>query len=61
MVLMALVDADYCFISIDVGAYGASSDSNIFKNSKFCKKLKENHLNFPGPRPWPNEDNGTPM
>jgi len=39
-VLMALVDADYCFISIDVGAYGASSDCNIFKNSNFCKKLE---------------------
>jgi len=37
--LMALVDADYCFISIDVGAYGASSDCNIFKNSNFCKKI----------------------
>jgi hypothetical protein len=24
--------ADYCFISIDVGAYGASSDCNIFRN-----------------------------
>jgi hypothetical protein len=37
-VLMTLVDADYCFISIDVGAYGAYSDCNIFKNSNFCKK-----------------------
>jgi len=37
-VLRALVDADYCFISADVGAYGASNDSNIFKNSNFCKK-----------------------
>ena len=61
MVLMALFNADYCFISIDVGAYGASSDCNIFKNSNFCKKLEENHLNIPGPRPLPNEDNGTPM
>jgi len=36
--LSALFDADYCCISIDVGAYGASSDCNIFKNSTFCKK-----------------------
>jgi hypothetical protein len=37
-VLMALVDPDYCFISIAVGAYGASSYCNNFKNSNFCKK-----------------------
>jgi hypothetical protein len=37
-VLMALVDADYCFISIDVGTHGASSDCNNFKKSTFCKK-----------------------
>jgi hypothetical protein len=61
MVLMALVNADYCFISIDVGVYGASSDCNIFKNSNFRKKLEGNHLNMPGSRPLPNEDNGTPM
>ncbi|KAJ8935400.1 hypothetical protein NQ314_012818 [Rhamnusium bicolor] len=37
MVLMAVVDADYCFINTDVGAYGASSDFNIFKQSNLCK------------------------
>ena len=59
---MALVNADCCFITIDVGAYVASSDCNIFKNSNFCKKkLEGNHLNIPGPWPLPNEDNGTPM
>jgi hypothetical protein len=48
-------------MSIDVGVYGASSDHNIFKNSNFCKKLEGNHLNIPGSRLLPNEDNGTPM
>jgi hypothetical protein len=38
-VLVALVDTDYCFISIDVGAFGISSACNIFKNYTFCKKL----------------------
>jgi hypothetical protein len=37
-VLMALIDTDYCFMSTDVGAYGASSNCNIFNNSNFCKK-----------------------
>jgi hypothetical protein len=58
---VALFDADYYFISTDVGAYGASSDCNIFKNYNFCKILEGNHLNIPGPRPLSNEDNGTPM
>lgn len=48
MLLMALVDTDYCFISIDVGAYSAYNDCNTFKNS---------NLNIPGSRPLPNEDN----
>jgi hypothetical protein len=38
-VLTALVDANYCSISIDVGAYGASSYCNIFRSTNFCKKL----------------------
>jgi len=40
-VLMAVVDADYCIISTDIGAYGASSDCNIFKILTFVKNYKE--------------------
>jgi len=36
-VLMTVADADYCFISVEVGAYGSSSDSNVFKNSDIWK------------------------
>jgi hypothetical protein len=41
-VLMALVDADYKFIAIEVGAYGSCSDSNIFKQSNLYKRLERN-------------------
>jgi hypothetical protein len=47
---MALADADYCFISVEVGAYGSSSDSNVFKNLKFEKLLETNKLNIPDPK-----------
>ena len=57
---MALVVTDYCFISIGVGAYGASSDCNNFKNSDFCNKLEGNNLNIPASRLLFNNDNGTP-
>jgi len=30
MVLVAVADADYCFMSVEVGACGSSSDSNVF-------------------------------
>jgi hypothetical protein len=29
-VLVAVADADYCFISVEVGACGSWSDSNVF-------------------------------
>jgi len=35
--LMAVEDADYCSISVEAGAYGSSSNSNVFKNSTFGK------------------------
>ena len=33
LVLMALVDADYQFIYVDIGDYGSQSDCAVFKNS----------------------------
>lgn len=60
-VLMAWTDADYKFVHIDVGAYGSSSDSEIFKSSQMGKRLLENKLNIPSGRRLHNDDNGPVM
>jgi hypothetical protein len=36
-VLMAVTDADYGLISVDVGVYGSSSDSNLLKKLTIYK------------------------
>lgn len=44
MVLMALVDAHYKFISIDIGSIGRFSDANIFSIGTLAKKLNKQTL-----------------
>jgi len=46
-VLLAVCDANYCFTSVDIGDYGKNSDSSIFKNSTFYRKLFKKELNIP--------------
>jgi len=58
---MAVADADYHIISIEVGAYASSSDSNVFKNSTFGKLLQSNKLNIPEPRVLPSDSEGLSM
>ena len=58
ILLLALVDANYCFIAVDVGVVGKSSDSNVFKNKNIGRKLELNQLGIPGSRPLPNDENG---
>lgn len=54
VVLMAIVDANLCFIAIDVGAYGKEGDSFVFRDSPLGKKLYSDTLNLPAPRCLPN-------
>lgn len=44
IVLMAIVDCDYCFRYIDVGACGMSSDGSVFRNCSIYNKLENNLL-----------------
>ena len=49
LVLMALVDADYCFSAVDIGSYGSNSDGGIFANSLLGQGLATNQLNLRPP------------
>lgn len=40
--LLALVDANYKFIAINVGSYGKNNDGGIFANSNLGKALEKN-------------------
>ncbi len=46
IVLMALVDADYKFIWIDVGANGSASDAQIFNSSELCECIESVTLGY---------------
>ncbi|PNF18595.1 hypothetical protein B7P43_G06252 [Cryptotermes secundus] len=61
VVLLALVDANYKFVVVDIGGYGKSSDGGIFSNSVFGKRLEESRLNIPEPRPVPNSTETYPF
>ena len=47
MTLMAVVDAAYQSIYIDVGAYGKEHDGSVFAQSEFGRRLEANNLQFP--------------
>ncbi|KAB0804494.1 hypothetical protein PPYR_01464, partial [Photinus pyralis] len=55
-VLLAICDSNYCFVAVDIGAYGKSSDSAVFKNSIFYKRLLAKSLNIPASKPISNTD-----
>ena len=50
IVLMALVDADYEFIYVDIGCNGRISDGGVFRNCSLSKEIEHNNLNILPPR-----------
>ena len=59
--LMALVDANYKFIFIDVGQYGSNSDGSVFLKSYFGYMYVNNLLDVPGPKLLPAAADMGPM
>ena len=47
VILLALVDANYNFIMIDVGSFGRSRDCGIFSHSALGKRTENGSLNIP--------------
>ena len=56
VVMMALVDADYKFLYVDVGANGRISDGGVFKGCSLEHSLENNTANFPPPTSFPGDD-----
>jgi hypothetical protein len=56
IVLMGIVNANYEFLMVDVGANGRVSDGGVFSNTLFCTKLKLKQLSIPKPENVPESD-----
>jgi hypothetical protein len=57
---MALVDADYNFLYIDVGCNGRISHGGVYNNSTLCSAIENHNLNFPADEYLPNSEIKTP-
>ncbi|XP_008183210.1 uncharacterized protein LOC103309475 [Acyrthosiphon pisum] len=57
---MALVDANYNFIFVDVGCQGRISDSGVYRNTDLWKKFEHEQLMLPADEPLPVKTNMLP-
>lgn len=60
IVLMALVDAKYNFIYVDVGAKGRESDGGVFNRCALQKAIEDERLQLPQPKPLPGRQEPVP-
>jgi hypothetical protein len=60
VVLLALVDSDYKFVSLDVAGNGVHSDAQLYNQSELYRALEDKSIGFPAPEPMPNDDTPFP-
>jgi hypothetical protein len=53
IVMLALVDAGYRFIFVDVGRNGRAGDAGIYRECRLSEGLENGTIGFPAPRPLP--------
>ncbi|KAJ8728512.1 hypothetical protein PYW07_006208 [Mythimna separata] len=61
IVLLAVVDADGFFLTIDVGEYGRNSDGRVLQVSSFGQAMDLGDLDLPNPTPLPGETQNVPF
>lgn len=60
VIMLALVDAEYKFLYVDVGAQGRASDATMWEKCNLRKYLEEKKLEVPGDASLPNSDLQSP-
>ena len=60
IILIALVDSNYKYIMIDVGAAGSQGDSNTFRDSAFSQLFFADKILFPPAENFPDTNNKAP-
>lgn len=61
IVLLAVADAHYKFVMVDIGAYGQQSDGSVFAHSTFAKLMMQGRLDLPPNRPLRGEQEPVPL
>ncbi len=60
IVLVALINGDYKFTWVEVGANGTSSDAQIFEDCGLMEAIEQRVIGFPPPDHLPDDDTDTP-
>lgn len=53
---MAVVDAKYRFLAVDIGGYGSSSDGGIWKSSAIGRRFASGSIDLPDVSALPGSD-----
>ncbi|XP_064100819.1 uncharacterized protein LOC135211441 [Macrobrachium nipponense] len=57
---LAVVDAEYKFMYVDVGAIGSKSDAGVYAKTQLCRMFDGNESNLPAFKRLPNESEDKP-
>jgi hypothetical protein len=60
IILMALVDADYKFLWVEVGNQGSAGDAQVFNGGELKEAIEAGAINFPPADALPNDDQPMP-